>query len=85
MTTLNIRIDEKIKAKASKTFEDLGLDMSSAIKLFLTQSIKEKGLPFTPTNNDAVIRARWDKEVANALKHGKSYKTAREMHVDILK
>lgn len=83
MTTLNIRIDEKIKTKASKTFEDLGLDMSSAIKLFLTQSIKEKGLPFTPTNNDAVIRARLDKEVAHALKYGKRYKTAKEALADL--
>lgn len=83
MTTLNIRIDEKLKAKASKTFEDMGLDMSSAIKLFLTQSIKEKGLPFTPTNNDAIIRARLDKEVAYALKHGKRYATAQELFDDI--
>ncbi|EKD23744.1 MAG: Toxin-antitoxin system, antitoxin component, ribbon-helix-helix fold protein [uncultured bacterium] len=84
MTTLNIRIDEKIKAKANKTFEDMGLDMSSAIKLFLTQSIKEKGLPFTPTNNDAVIRARWDKEVAHALKNGKRYGSGAELHKDLL-
>ncbi len=83
MTTLTVRIDEKIKAKANKTFEKLGLDMSGAIKIFLNQVIKEDGLPFTPTNNDAVIKARWDKEVAYALKHGKSYKTAQELFDDI--
>lgn len=83
MTTLTVRIDEKIKAKANKTFEKLGLDMSGAIKIFLNQAIKEDGLPFTPTNNDAVIRARLDKEVAEALKHGKMYKTAKELLDDI--
>lgn len=83
MTTLTVRIDEKIKAKANKAFEKLGLDMSGAIKIFLNQVIKEDGLPFTPTNNDAVIKARWDKQVAYALKHGKSYKTAKELLDDI--
>jgi DNA-damage-inducible protein J len=83
MTTLTVRIDEKIKAKANKTFEKLGLDMSGAIKLFLHQSIKEDGLPFKPTNNDAVLRAHYDKEVAEALKSGKSYKTAKELLDDI--
>ncbi|OGM93113.1 hypothetical protein A2372_01740 [Candidatus Wolfebacteria bacterium RIFOXYB1_FULL_54_12] len=86
MTTLTVRIDEKIKAKANKAFEKLGLDMSGAIKIFLNQVIKEDGFPFTPTNNDAVIKARWDKldkEVAYALKHGKRYKTAKELLDDI--
>ena len=83
MATLTVRIDEKTKAKANKTFAKLGLDMSGAIKIFLNQVIKEDGLPFTPTNNDAVIKARWDREVAHALKHGKRYTTAQELLDDI--
>jgi DNA-damage-inducible protein J len=85
MTTLNVRIEEKTKAQATKTLAKLGLDMSSAVKLFLTQVIKEDGLPFTPTNNPKAIRARWDKQVADALKHGKRYSSAKEMHDDILR
>ncbi|MEI6581207.1 MAG: type II toxin-antitoxin system RelB/DinJ family antitoxin [bacterium] len=85
MTTLNIRIEENLKIKANKTFSKLGLDMSSAIKLFLTQSVKEDGLPFTPTNNSAVLKARWDKEVADALKNGKRYTSAKALLGDILK
>ncbi len=85
MTTLNVRIEEKTKAQASKALNKLGLDMSSAVKLFLMQVIKEDGLPFTPTNNKAVIKARWDKEIAEALAGGKKYKTAEAMHRDILR
>lgn len=85
MTTLNIRIEENIKNKANKTFNKLGLDMSSAVKLFLAQSIKEDGLPFTPTNNNAVLKARWDREVNNALKNGKRYTSAKAILGDILK
>ncbi|OGM93993.1 hypothetical protein A2524_01725 [Candidatus Wolfebacteria bacterium RIFOXYD12_FULL_48_21] len=83
MTTLTVRIDEKIKAKANKAFEKLGLDMSGAIKIFLNQVIKEDGLPFTPTNNDAVIKARWDKQVAEAKKRP-GFKTAHEALKDLL-
>jgi len=85
MTTLNIRIDENIKNKATKTFASMGLDVSSAVKLFLNQSIKENGLPFHPTNNPKVIRAIWDKEVADALKYGKAYTSAEELFDDLEK
>ena len=85
MTTLNIRIEENIKAKANKTLSSLGLDMSTAVKIFLNQVITENGLPFTPTNNPAVLKAHWDKEVADALKNGKRYTSAKALLDDILK
>jgi DNA-damage-inducible protein J len=44
-TTLQIRIDEKTKREAKKIFEQTGLDMSSAIKLFLKQTINFKTFP----------------------------------------
>ncbi len=83
MTTLNIRIDENIKAKANKTLSSLGLDMSTAVKLFLNQVVTENGLPFTPTKNASVLKAKWDKEIAYTLKHGKSYKNFKELYDDI--
>lgn len=83
MTTLNIRIEEDIKNKANKTLSSLGLDMSSAVKIFLNQVITENGLPFTPTKNIASIKAKWDKEIAYTLKHGKSYKNAKELFADL--
>ncbi len=58
---------------ASKALAGLGLDLSSGVKLFLHQVITEQGLPFTPTKNHAALRAKWDAEVAQALKNGKVY------------
>lgn len=78
MDTLNIRIDKSIKVKAGKTLSALGLDTSTAIRIFLHQVVVEKGLPFVPTRNSAVIRAQWDKEVAIAKKSERRYKTAEE-------
>ena len=78
MTTLNIRIDEKTKSHAFKILSKVGFDMSSAIKVFLSQVIIEGGLPFTPTTNAKEIRAKWDREVTKTLKNKKSFKTGKE-------
>lgn len=83
MTQINIRIEEKTKRAASKALSDIGLDLSTGVKLFLHQVVTEKGLPFTPTKNPAVLRAKWDAEVTDALKSGKSYKSAKELLGDL--
>jgi len=82
-TTVNVRLDKKIKAEASKTLSGLGLDMSTAVKMFLYQVVEEKGIPFAPTKNPAAIRARWDAQVKEALK-GPKYKTARDLHCALI-
>lgn len=46
MDTIQIRIDEKTKKSAKKILENMGLDMSGAIKIFLKQVVIKKGLPF---------------------------------------
>ena len=77
MTTINVRIESKTKIAASKALARMGLDLSTGVKLFLHQVVTEQGLPFTPTKNPAVLRAKWDAEVAQALKSGTVYKTGR--------
>lgn len=46
MTNLNIRTDKEVKAAAEKIFEALGLNMTTAVNIFLRQSIRENGIPF---------------------------------------
>ena len=41
-----IRIDADIKKQATDLFNDLGLDMSSAVNLFLHQCVLRGGIPF---------------------------------------
>ncbi|MBO7503351.1 MAG: type II toxin-antitoxin system RelB/DinJ family antitoxin [Clostridia bacterium] len=45
-TNLNVRIDEDLKKRAEKLFADLGLNMSSAITVFLRSSVDYNGIPF---------------------------------------
>ena len=44
-TTYNIRIDKQIKNQADALFQSMGLSLSSAINLFLTQSVIQGKLP----------------------------------------
>jgi DNA-damage-inducible protein J len=83
MDTLHIRIDKNIKTKAGKTLADLGMDMTTAVKVFLHQVIVDEGLPFTPNRNVAALKARLDHTTSEAIKKGKSYKSAKEMHAAI--
>ena len=82
MTTLNIRIEEKTKAAASKALQRMGLDLSTGVKMFLHQVITEQGMPFTPTHNPVALRAKWDREVREARK-GKNYSSGRAVLRDI--
>ena len=45
-TNLNIRTDKEVKAQAEKIFDALGLNMTTAVNIFLRQAIRENGIPF---------------------------------------
>ncbi|MBQ7922889.1 MAG: type II toxin-antitoxin system RelB/DinJ family antitoxin [Clostridia bacterium] len=45
-TNLNIRTNKEVKLAAEKIFEELGLNMTTAINIFLRQTIRENGIPF---------------------------------------
>lgn len=45
-TNLNIRVDEDLKRKAEAVFSELGLNMSTAINIFLRYSVRYGGIPF---------------------------------------
>jgi DNA-damage-inducible protein J len=76
MTTLNVRVDEDLKKQASELFADLGLDMSTAINIFLRQSVMHDGLPFKVVKEvpNAETRAAMD-EVKEMKAHPENYKS----------
>lgn len=47
----NISMDAKVKKEAQALFSDFGLDLSTAINLFLRQAIREQRIPFEITRN----------------------------------
>jgi len=42
----DLYLDEEITNKAKEIFKKYGVSLSDAINMFLTQSVREKGLPF---------------------------------------
>ena len=61
-----IRIDEQLKKQSTELFNNLGLDMSGAITMFLKQCVLRNGLPF------AVEMPRYSQEVLEAMQEAKA-------------
>ena len=61
-TNLNVRVDSTLKEKSDKLFKDLGLNMSTAINMFLTKCVKTSSIPFK------VEEPKPSKELMKALK-----------------
>lgn len=68
-----IRIDTTIKEDATTLFSKLGLDMSSAVNMFLRQCILRGGLPF------AVELPKYNQETLNAMEEAR--KISRNLNV----
>ena len=45
-TNLNVRIDANLKKEAEQIFKELGLNMSTALTVFLRQTVRSNGIPF---------------------------------------
>lgn len=91
-TTLQIRLDKKMKSEASKTFKSMGLDMSTGVKLFLAQVVNTKSIPFPVMSADfwpeekKLELVRISEETLRDYKRGKikGYNNIQEAHRDIL-
>lgn len=44
---LQVRIEEDIKNKAEAIFKNIGLDLSTGVRLYLNRVVKERGIPFS--------------------------------------
>ena len=60
-----IRIDTEIKRQATELFNTLGLDMSTAVNMFLRQCLYRDGLPF------AVEKPHYSQEMLDAIEEAK--------------
>jgi len=86
-TPTQIRIDKNIKEQANALFSNLGLDMSSAVNIFLRQCILRGGLPFSvevPRYNRetelAMIEAR---DIMSGKIDARRYSSAKELFEEL--
>lgn len=60
LKSTNIKIEEDLKKQSQKLFSDLGLDMTTAVNIFLRQAVKEQAIPFRvgePVPNAETLQA----------------------------
>ncbi|MCC6639276.1 type II toxin-antitoxin system RelB/DinJ family antitoxin [Candidatus Falkowbacteria bacterium] len=77
MTTIQIRIHENDKKQVKKILDAIGLDMSSAIKLYFKQIQKYKGIPYLLTENNLTLEQ--EQEILSSwreAKHSKNLSSA---------
>jgi DNA-damage-inducible protein J len=60
--TITVRVDTSTKENANKVFKEVGIDMSTAINMFLKQVIMTNGIPFM------ITAAKPNETTLNAIK-----------------
>ena len=81
-TPTQVRIDTNIKKEATALFSSLGLDMSSAVNLFLHQCVLRGGLPFAvevPQYSDKTLNAMAEARRISRDPDVKGYSTMDEL------
>ena len=93
MAQVNIRIDDTLKEQGEELFSALGLSFSSAVSAFVSQAVREGGIPFklstkvdpfysAPNNvpNDETLAAMQEVEdmISGKVK-GRSYSSFSEL------
>ena len=87
-SNMNIRMDKDVKEQAQRVFAQLGMDMTTAVKVFLRQVIRSNGFPFelrldTP-NEETMAALREVQEMKKNPSIGRSYTDVDEMMKELL-
>ena len=53
---LQVRIDDELKSKASALFSELGIDLSTAVRIFFMKCLAVGGLPFEMNVNNTTVK-----------------------------
>lgn len=85
MAVINFNVDETVKNQANDLFKGLGLDMTTALNIFLRQAINYGGIPFEIRKpNPCAVSSKEEifaklKEAEDALKNGEKTKSHDEV------
>lgn len=81
-STITVRVDDQIKKKANKIFKEVGMDMSTAINIYLKQVIRSNGIPFpvsADVPNSITLKAIKDTDEGNTI----SFSSINELMEDL--
>ncbi|MGN1014102.1 MAG: type II toxin-antitoxin system RelB/DinJ family antitoxin [Butyricicoccus sp.] len=84
----NIKIDPVLKQQAQDLFDELGLNLTTAVNMFLRQSVREQAIPFRvgcPIPNAETIEAlREVEQMKKFPEMGKTYTDVDAMMKELL-
>jgi DNA-damage-inducible protein J len=77
MAQINFRMDDNLKEEADKLFKSLGMSLSAAVNIFISQAVREGGMPFaisTKTGSPAhdMANSKTTRQPAKAKGKGKT-------------
>lgn len=87
-STIQIRVGVDTKREADRVFKNMGLDLSSGIKIYLQQVIHSGSIPFILRTENGFTHEQEKKmlkETKEALARGKSFANTQELFDDVLK
>lgn len=73
---MNIKVDTEVRDAAKGIFGQIGLDMTTAVNLFLLAAIREKGIPFELTTIPRASDDEIVKMLANKLRNAEAQEAA---------
>lgn len=68
---IQVRIDSTLKKQADQVFDEIGLDMPTAIRIFLKKVVISKSIPFELTSSKLTVNGfteEFENEVLEAAK-----------------
>ena len=84
---INVRLDTALKQEAEELFSALGLNMTSAISMFLRQAVRDQAIPFRvckyPQPNATTIAAMREAERLAHDPNAKSYTNVEDLLKDL--
>lgn len=64
-----VRMDEEVKDQVEELYRSLGTSFAEAVRIFAAQSLREKGMPFTPSQARGAARGAVSGAVFGAAGH----------------
>ena len=86
-TNLSIRIDRNLKNEADQVFNDLGMNLTTAITVFVKQAVRQRKIPFEVALDTGIsmrdAMAATERIWSNSIQNGTDKMTSDEIDAEI--
>ena len=85
MAVLQVRVDDELKNQASEILDAIGVDLSTAVRMFLKKVIIERGIPFDTRIDESSLKFKMAIREAQRIseENGNSEMTLEEINEEI--